>query len=172
MNLQQFRTLLTPDGQALLAQIAQTPITPQNHLQIVTRLRQQLDPALAQALVETVMLRQKAVTKFSRAEAMYFTRAALEQASAESVATYRAKRFAEAGMRTVADLGCGIGGDALALTAVADVIGVDLDSLRLHMARENVKVYGRNGRFHPLQTDITTLPILPVDGVFFDPARR
>ena len=172
MNLNEFQFLLTPDGQNLLAQTAKTLITPQNHLQMMMRLREQLDPAVAQAAVETVLLRQKAVVKFTCAEAMYFTRAALEQSSSEVVSTYRAKRFAAAGIRTVADLGCGIGGDALALTAVSDVIGVDLDNLRLHMAQENIKAYGRNGRFQPLQADIHTLPPLPVDGVFFDPARR
>jgi SAM-dependent methyltransferase len=75
-------------------------------------------------------------------------------------------------MHTVADLGCGIGGDALGLTAVAEVIGIDLDDLRLHMAQENMRAYGRNGRFHPLQADIQTLPPFAVDGLFFDPARR
>ena len=172
MNLKEFHFLLTPQGQNLLAEMAQTAITPQNHLQIVARLRQQLDPVLAQAVLETVLLRQKAQVKFSRAEAMYFTRAALEQASSEIVSTYRANRFAAANIRTVADLGCGIGGDALGLTAVADVIGIDLDNLRLHMAQENMRAYGRNGRFHPLQTDIQTIPPFAVDGLFFDPARR
>jgi len=164
--------LLTPEGQAYLAETAKTPITAQNHLQIVTRLRKQLDPTLAQAVVEMVILRQKATSKFSRAEAMYFTRAALEQSSAESVSTYRAKRFAAAGLHTVADLGCGIGGDALGLTAVADVIGIDLDALRLQMAQENMRAYGQDCRFQPLQANIQTVSLLPVDGVFFDPARR
>ncbi|MBE2220603.1 MAG: methyltransferase domain-containing protein [Anaerolineae bacterium] len=172
MNLEAFRYLLSPDGQAFLIETAQTPITPQNHLQIMMHLRQQLEPTLAQAVVETVVLRQKAAVKFSRAAGMYFTRSALEQASSEIVSSYRVQRFAEAGMHTVADLGCGIGGDALALTAVAHVIGVDLDELRLHMAQENVRVYGRNGRFQPVQADIQTLSPLPVDGLFFDPARR
>lgn len=180
MNLSQFHFLLSPAGQAWLAQTAQTPVTPQNHLQLMMTLRQQLDPVLAQAVLETVLLRQKAAVKFSRAADMYFTRAALEQASAEAVAVYRAQRFAEAGMQLVADLGCGIGGDALGLTAVTEVIGIDLDNMRLHMAQENMRAYGRNGRFdklntlrfHPLQADMQTLPPLPVDGLFFDPARR
>jgi SAM-dependent methyltransferase len=172
VNLETLRYLLTPSGQECLVGVAETPITPQNHLQIVMHLRRRLDSQLAQAVVETALLRQKAAIKFSRADAMYFTRSALEQASSETVSTYRAKRFADAGLHTVADLGCGIGGDALALTAVSNVIGVDLNALRLHMARENLRAYGQNGRFQPLQADIQTLPPLPVDGLFFDPARR
>lgn len=172
MNLDQFHFLLTPDGQTALAQIAQTPITPQNHLQIMMRLRKELEPGMAQAVVENTLLRQKAQAKFSQAEGMYFTRDALEQSSSEIISDYRAKRFAAAGMNAVVDLGCGIGGDALGLTAAADVIGIDLDNLRLQMAVENIRVYGRNGRFKPVQADIQSLPSFVVDGVFFDPARR
>lgn len=172
MNHDQLAFLLSPTGQALLAQTAVTPLTPHNHLQIIAHLRQEIEPALAQAVVETVVLRQKAAVKFSRAAQMYFTREALEQASAEPVAQYRAARFAGAGLETVADLGCGIGGDALALTQNLEVVGIDLDEMRLRLARENVRVYEGSGRFHPLQADIQTLPPLPVAGVFFDPARR
>jgi hypothetical protein len=172
VNLEQFNFLLTLEGQALLARTAQTLITPHNHLQIVMQMRQQIEPVMAQAVVEMTLLRQKAAVKFSQAQSMYFTKAALEQASSELVATYRAKRFAAAHMCTVADLGCGAGGDAVALTAVSHVIGVDLDEIRLRMALENMRAYARNGRFQPLQADIETLAPWPVDGLFFDPARR
>lgn len=40
------------------------------------------------------------------------------------------------------------------------------------MARENTRVYGRAGRFFPVQADLETLPPMAVDGLFFDPARR
>ncbi len=172
MTLDDFYFLLTETGQKWLADTAVTPITPQNHLQIAARLRQELPPGQAQAVLETVLLRQRAAGKFSRAAQMYFTRAALEQASAEAVANYRAARFREAGCRRVADLGCGIGGDALALAAGAEVTGVEWDPVRLAMAQENVRVYGRSGRFHPLQADLQALTPFAVDGLFFDPGRR
>ena len=54
---------------------------------------------------------------------MYFVRAALEQASPEVVAKHRARRFADLGCQQIADLGCGIGGDAIALAAQAEVTG-------------------------------------------------
>ena len=47
------------------------------------------------------------------AERMLFTRAGLEQATRLPVAGRHAARFRDAGMTSVADLGCGIGGDAL-----------------------------------------------------------
>jgi len=97
----------------------------------------------AGAALETTLLRQRGAAKFSRAADMYFTRAALEQASAEVVSTYRADRIASAGFQHVADLGCGIGGDSISLAARVKVIGVDWDPVRVAMAQENLHAYRR-----------------------------
>jgi SAM-dependent methyltransferase len=172
MDQVQWCYLLSDQGQSLLTQMAETPITDANHLQIASRLRQEIDPQLAQAVIETIWLRQRAVDKFSQAGQMYFTREALEQSSSEVVSTYRAQRFFAAGFKQIADLGCGIGGDALALAAQAHVTGIDQDWLRLAMAQENVGAYGNGDRFFPLQADLMTQPPLPVEALFFDPARR
>jgi hypothetical protein len=172
MTLDDLAFLLSPAGQQWLAETAVPPITPQNHLQIASRLRQNLPPEQAQAVLETVLLRQLGAAKFSRAAEMYFVREALEQASSEIVAAHRAKRFATAGFERLADLGCGIGGDALALAAQAHVIGVEWDPVRLAIAQENVRVYGRAAHFQPLQSDLLELSPLPVQACFFDPARR
>jgi hypothetical protein len=141
-------------------------------LQIASQLSNEFGSAHAHALLETALLRKRAVGKFSRAGEMYFTREALQQASAEEISTYRAKRFAHGGFARLADLGCGIGGDALALAAQAQVIGVEWDSLRLAMAQENVRAYGHGSRFRPLQADLLELSPLPVDALFADPGRR
>jgi SAM-dependent methyltransferase len=172
MDLAAFHFLTTTTGQHWLAWLAEQEMTPQSHLQLVGRLREELAPELSHALLETALLRRQATAKFSRAEAMYFTREALEQATAEPVAAHRAARFAAAGLATVADLGCGIGGDALALAASQRVIGIERDRLRLEMARHNVAAYGHARRFQPLQADLAELPPLPVSAFFFDPARR
>lgn len=172
MELRDFHFLLSPEGSERLAQLTETAITPQNHLALASQLRQEVTPGQAHALLETALLRQRAVEKFSRASHMFFTRPALEQASSEVVSAYRSARYAAAGFRRVADLGCGIGGDALSLTAGAHVIGIDRDRLRLSMARENVGVYGRAERFHPLRAELQELPPLAVDALFFDPGRR
>ncbi|MEM7115668.1 MAG: class I SAM-dependent methyltransferase [Chloroflexota bacterium] len=172
MQLADFRFLRSPKGQTLLAETAVSPITPHNHLQIAQRLRQQLSPAQAHAILETVLLRQKAVGKFEQADKMYFLREALEQASGEGIARYRARRFATLQPQLVADLGCSVGGDALALAEWATVIGVDKEAVRLAMAVENVAAYQGNGRFQPLCADLQTLPPFKVDALFFDPARR
>lgn len=159
-------------GQTELAELATVEITPHNHLQIVSRLRQQLTAEQAQAVLETAVLRQHGRSKFSRAGQMFFTRPALEQASAEAVSLYRAQRFVAAGYGHIADLGCSIGGDALALAAQAEVTGVEWDPVRLAMAQENVAVYGHGRRFRPLQADLLALTPFAAEALFFDPARR
>lgn len=172
MQQDQWHFLLSDQGQALLAQAAAFPLTDHNHLQLASDLRQQAAPAMAQAVMETTWLRQRAASKFSRAGSMYFTRPALEQASAEVVAEYRARRFGAAGIELAADLGCSIGGDAIALAAAAAVIGIDREWLRLAMAQENAAAYGRAERFSAVQADLNELAPLGVQAVFFDPARR
>lgn len=171
-SLETFYVLLTPEGQQLLAEFGREPVTRENHLQVASELRQRVDSDLTNAILETLVLRQRAVTKFDRASEMYFTRAGLEQASAEVVSTHRAHRYEKAGFTNVADLGCGIGGDALSLAAVSDVLGIEWNPLRLAMAQENLRVYGRGGNFHPLQADLIELTPLPVDALFADPGRR
>ncbi len=134
MNLEDLAFLLTDDGQRWLADVGQMEISPQTHLQIASWLRQKLPKTQAQAVLETLLLRQHATAKFSRAAEMYFVRAALEQASAEQVAQHRAHRFATLGCTQIADLGCGLGGDAIALAAQAEVTGVEWEPVRLAMA--------------------------------------
>ncbi|MCP4418555.1 MAG: class I SAM-dependent methyltransferase [Chloroflexi bacterium] len=173
MTLDDFAFLISSDGQRWLDDVGKTAVTPQTHLQIATWLRQKLPTNHAQAVLETIVLRQHATAKFSRASQMYFIRPALEQASSEPVSQHRARRFHRLGCRFIADLGCGIGGDSLALAANAEVTGVEWEPLRLAMAQENVRVYGHGERFHPLQADLYSLtPLRKMDALFFDPARR
>jgi SAM-dependent methyltransferase len=170
--LRDFNFLLSPAGQQLLSELAAVTINAQNHLHLATQLRQKVSANQAHALLETALLRQRAARKFTRADTMYFTREALEQATAEQVAAYRAKRFQAKGFNYVADLGCGIGGDAIALASQLQVIGVDRDRLRLAMAQENLRAYDHSDHFEALQADLIELGPLPVDALFADPGRR
>lgn len=170
-TLDDLQFLQSDIGARWLARLSENPITPDNHLKLATRLRKTLTPNQAQAVLEMALLRQLGAIKFSKAAEMFFTRSALEQASSEPVASHRAKRFSE--FEQIADLGCSIGGDALGLTEVSHVTGVEWDPVRLAMAQENVAVYGRSGNFSPLQADIQTLTPQPQwQAVFFDPGRR
>ena len=163
MDIDTFRALLTDAGQRALADAAALAPTDAAFLAAFEKLRKRHPAPLAKAALETVLLRLKARAKFTTADRLYFTREALEQASGEVVAKYRASRFAPFGV--VADLCCGIGADTLALAERGEVVGVDSDPLRLAMAAANAPA----ARF-VLGDALTTS--LDVTAVFADPARR
>jgi hypothetical protein len=170
MDLDTFRQLLMPAGQTVLAQATALAPTEQAQLRCLTQLRKGHAACLARAALETVLLRQRARAKFSRADSMYFTREALEQASGEVVAAHRARRFA--GYAAVGDFGCGIGGDLLALAGNGRVDAVDLDPLRLAMARGNLAAHGLAEQVTFHLRDLRHAPLPSVQAIFFDPARR
>lgn len=164
--------LLSPVGQAILQSLSTVPITPNNHLTIAANLRAQMLPEQAAIILETALLRQKAGRKFSRAGEMLFTREGLEQATSEIVAAYRATRYSAAGVDIIADMGCGIGGDAIALAKAAQIIAIDSDQKNARLAKFNATVYDVGDRVWPIQGDLEQLPAMKVDAFFFDPARR
>jgi hypothetical protein len=170
MDLAAFRRLLTPEGQGALAAAVELQPTDATLLSVHQRLRKQFPADLARAAVETVVLRQKARGKFTKADQMYFTREALEQSSGEVIATYRAGRFAA--YARVGDFCCGIGGDLIGLAGVTDVVAIEADPLRLAMAEENLKAYGRAHRATFIGGDLLTVPLPDVPAAFFDPDRR
>jgi len=145
----------------------------EDYLPCFQRLAHDYPPDLARAALETAILRRKAVGKFPFADKLYLTREALEQATPYEVASYRATRFRESSL--VADLGCSVGGDTIALAQVTHTLGVDRDPLRLAMARENLGVLGLNERTGLVRADLERhLPLSPDRPIalFFDPSRR
>jgi hypothetical protein len=170
MDLVTFRRLLTPDGQAALAAAVKLGPTPATLLPVQQRLRKQFPDELARAAVEIAALRQRAAAKFTRADQMYFTREALEQSSGEAISAHRARRFAP--FNHVGDLCCGIGGDLIGLSAVARVTAVDADPLRVAMAEENLRAYGRADCVRFLSGDVLQAPMTEVEAAFLDPDRR
>ena len=86
--------------------------------------REGFSPAQTAAILTQAALRRRAGAKFGEfADRMLFTRAGLEQATRLDVAARHAARFRARGAEVVADLGCGIGGDALAIAAVGLACG-------------------------------------------------
>lgn len=170
--------LLTPDGLRLLD--AQLPIeSTTDAAAAVSRLRKQgHSPDLVSAVVTQARLRTRARPKFGDfAERMLFTRAGLEQATRLAVAARHAARFRDAGMTSVADLGCGIGGDALGLAALGlRVEAVDTDEVTAAIAAYNLAPFGeevsvQTGTAEAYIEDAAS-GALPVDAVWLDPARR
>lgn len=133
-----------------------------------------VDPELAAAALTQVELRRKATAKFGeRAARMFFTRPGLEQATRAVVAERRAARLAAAGVRTMADLGCGLGSDALAAASAGIfVYAVDADPLTAGVAAANVRALGLDDRITVDCADATSVRVEDYDAVFADPARR
>ncbi|MFD8852721.1 THUMP-like domain-containing protein [Streptomyces sp. NPDC059604] len=168
-----FLALRAPEGAELLAGLRS--YDPAQELATATRLRRSHPAHLVSAALGQARLRQRAVAKFGAEDAyrMFFTPNGVEQATRTSVATRRAQRFAEAGVRSVADLCCGIGGDAIALArAGIFVLAVDRDPLTAEVARANAAALGLDGLIEVRCADVTDVDTSPYDAVFVDPARR
>lgn len=117
-------------------------------------------------------LRQQALKKFGEiAQKMLFTRAGLEQASQLEVANYHAQIFHAAGLETVADLGCGLGADALAFARnKLAVEGVEIDPETAAYAAFNLKSFPCAKVFLGSAQEYYHSKKPPV--IFADPARR
>lgn len=168
LTLDDLAFLTSPSGESLLAQLAHEDLSETQLLPVLMRLRRDYPAEQAGAALSLAQLRLKAVAKFGpAAQAMFFTPDALEQASHPLVSVYRS---AEVQGQQVIDAGCSIGADSLALAQAGHaVIGMDLDPLRVALARLNAAALGLAVDF--VVGDVTeTLP--EGDSVFFDPARR
>ncbi len=165
--------LLTPEGRALLEEVRGT--APADELAVATRLRRDHPADLVSAALGQARLRQRAAAKFAAADAerMFFTPNGVEQSTRASVAAYRARRLTDLGVTSVADLCCGIGGDAIALArAGIRVLAVDRDPLTAAVARANAEALGLTELMEVREADVTEVDTAGYDAVFVDPARR
>jgi SAM-dependent methyltransferase len=170
LTVETLARLQGPEGEHLLAAAAAALATAPTLLAALTRLRARYPAELAAAALETVTLRQQAREKFACAERMFFTREGLEQATSETVARYTARRYTA--FAHVVDLGCGIGGDTLALADVAPVTAIDRDPLRLALAAANAATCRPRHPIAFLRADIIRDPLPAAPAAFCDPARR
>lgn len=173
MDPDQFAALRTPDGARALA--AATELSGDDPLRAAVALRARGIPGdLAAAALTQVDLRRRAAAKFGPAAAdMFFTRAGLEQATRAVVADRRAARLRAAGVGILADLGCGLGADALAAArAGIRVYGVEADATTAAMAAANAEALGLATLFTVEHGDATDFDVSGVEAVFCDPARR
>ena len=170
MDLAGLSALLTPGGWAVLESLP--PYREETAMAVAEQLRSQgVDPALAAAALTQSRLRARARAKFGAfADGMLFTSEGLEQATRLQVAAYHAQRYTAAGVERVADLGCGIGADAMALAALdRAVLAVEPDELTAAVATVNLR------HFPDAEVrceDVSTTDISGVQAVFLDPARR
>ena len=172
MDLDTFRMLLFPAGQQVLQAAEALAPREADFLAHFTVLSRGYPAELSRAALEVAILRREAGDKFPFARQLYLTRPALEQATAYAVSSYRAERFRP--YQAILDLGCSIGGDTFSLAQVAFTAGVDLDPLRLAMARVNLQAFGLQDRAVMVHSDLLRPPfkLHPGLAIFFDPARR
>jgi hypothetical protein len=170
VDLPGLAALLTPEGWALLESLP--PYQENEAIATGERLRDQgHPPELVSAALTQSRLRSVARQKFGPfAEGMLFTPSGLEQATRFSVAARHAHRFTSAGIERVADLGCGIGADSMALaTFDRTVLAVDNDELTAAIATMNLRHWPEATVRHE---DVTGTDLSDFGGVFCDPARR
>jgi SAM-dependent methyltransferase len=173
MDLEVFLRLKSDAGQRALHDACNLHPKEVDFLRHYTSLCRKYPVDLARAALEIAVLRERAREKIPFAEGLYFTKEALEQASAWEVSTYRVERYRSYPL--LVDLGCSVGGDTLALAGIAPVLGVDIDPLRLAMARANLDARWAGYPACLIQADLrSSLPfdLKPGMGLFFDPARR
>jgi hypothetical protein len=171
METSELVELLSADGLNLLDSLPAWEST-DDVVRSVAQLRKAgHSPALVAAVLNQSKLRAKARAKFGGfADRMLFTEAGLEQATRLQVAARHAGRFQAAGIQWVADLGCGIGADALAIAALdIEVTGVERDEATAVVASFNLAPWS-NARIE--QADVTEYDLSGVDGIYLDPARR
>jgi len=172
VDTRELTALLTPDGLRLLDEVGRIEST-DDAARAVSRLRAAgHSPDLVSAVVGQARLRVRGAAKFGPfTDRMLFTRAGLEQATRLSIAARHAGRFRAAGITRVADLGCGIGGDALGMAGLGlRVDAVDADEVTAAIAAYNLAPFDdavtvRHGRAEDVDLE-------GVDAVWLDPARR
>ncbi|MCY3779984.1 MAG: methyltransferase domain-containing protein, partial [Chloroflexi bacterium] len=169
LSLDDIDFLQTAPAVRVLTRYADADLSAANTLPILTELRNSLSIAEAAAVLTTLRLRAKAKTKFPQfAGDMLFAESGLQQASHPLVRRYRAGLIDS---DNVLDLCCGIGADSLAFAAAgSDVLGLDIDPVRIAIARHNAAAMGLKATFQvaDVRREIPT----GYDCVFFDPGRR
>lgn len=171
MDAAEFVELLSSDGLRLLDSLPPYE-SKVDVVKTVARLRNAgHSPALVSAVLTQQRLRSRAERKFGPfAARMLFTEAGLEQATRLNVAARHAGRFRDAGVQKVADLGCGIGADALALASLdLHVTAVERDEVTAAIATYNLAPWPGVTVQHG---SAESFDLTGHEAVYLDPARR
>jgi len=163
--------LLTSEALALLGSISE-PHSPEDVLTQVTGLRKKGHSLeTVSAVMGQLALRSKAREKFGEfASRMLFSRDGLEVASRLEVSSHHAGRFLQAGVSSVVDLGCGLGGDSLAFAGAGlRVRAIEADEVTAALAAYNLQPLDNATVEHG---EATSIDLTGADAIWCDPARR
>jgi hypothetical protein len=170
MEREDFIRLASPGGQLLLDELVYSSDT--DVLKMVSGLRKAgHDPMTVAVALTQAKLRKRAVAKFGDfAKGMLFTEDGLEQASRLKVAALHAGRFRAAGITEVADLGCGIGAESMAMAALdIKVRAFEIDEVTAAVATYNLAAF-ENVTVE--LANVEDLELSQFEALFLDPARR
>jgi THUMP domain-like len=170
MSTDAISPLLTVAGWELLSSLG--PYREADSLKLNETLRKAgHSPELVAAALTQSRLRAKAEAKFGEfAHHMLFTPTGLEQATRLSIAALHAQRFTAAGITSVADLGCGLGADSLAMASLdITFTAVEMDETTAACTTVNLMPFP-NATVVCAKAEDTDLT--GIDGVWLDPARR
>ncbi|WP_456420536.1 methyltransferase domain-containing protein [Thermococcus sp.] len=123
-------------------------------------------------IAEIARARIRAKDKFSRGD-LWLDLEGLRYATHEVVAKYRAERLEEFGIRSIADVSCGIGIQLIFYAMkVEKAYGIDIDPLKIEFAKRNAEKYGVEIEF--INADSLapeTVERVNAEVIFSDPAR-
>lgn len=171
MDLDDVAALTSSEGRALLAGLP--GYDERSTLALAERLRSEGHPAgLVAAALTQQRLRAKARGRLGPVvDRLLLTPDGAEQVTRPAVAAHRAARYRRVGLTHVADLGAGIGGDALALAAAGlRVRAVEQDPVTAAVLAANAAALG-----HPVEVVVAAMAVEHLagcDAAFADPARR
>ena len=173
----QLAFLRSPRAQQALAALAAADLPDSALLAQSAALRRTFAADEAALLLTQARLRRRAAAKFPHADVMLFAEEPLEQATAWAVAAHRAARLHSlAPPGDFLDLGCGIGGDLLALAQHRATAAYEIDPARLALAHYNIERVRPPFPVSFHAADWTTAlhagALLRAGAAFADPARR
>ncbi|MDG2055532.1 MAG: hypothetical protein P8J86_12610 [Phycisphaerales bacterium] len=164
LRLALWQYLATQDGCQLIEAAAKID---QHDVAGLTKLRKTWSLEQISAAMKLLDARARATSKFEDPQRLIADIEGVEQASGTAIARHKAARFTDLGQ--VADLCCGIGGDAIELARVTKVTGFDIDPTRVWMTEHNAHCPAR-------ELDITDssaqASIKQSDAWHIDPSRR
>jgi hypothetical protein len=171
METTELLELLSPDGLRLLNSLPRFESSQDVVRSVATLRKAGHSPVLVAAVLHQQRLRAKAEAKFGPfAERMLFTTAGLEQATRLRVAALHAGRYQRAELTRVADLGSGIGADALAMAGIdLEVTAVERDEVTAALATYNLAPWSNAS---VVNADATEFDLAGFDAAYVDPARR
>ena len=159
--------LTTGNGQRLLETlIEESPLS----LAAMERLRREFGIERFQAAVRLVSARTKAPGKLPSPERLWLDPIRVEQATHQTIAAHKARRFAGT---HVADICCGIGGDTFALAGSAlSVVAVDLDRAAVRRLAWNLDRLRLTDNTLVVRGDAARPPVGVSTLIHIDPDRR